>query len=482
VGPPKTELWLNKVLEPFDIKFANDSAKYFVGGWLQSMENPLHFLTHGLRDDQNEVGMVVGASLVATGAARPVIVGKYGYLDAGDMREGTRGYLGNMDYDMGEPLGQIVIAAEQDYGKGKVLVFGDTSAFANGIITNTGEFCNRVFTWLASETSKPNGKAKESANGPTHLAAGSGKLLSYTKTLAAILLLVGAIACFRLSGGYAGVVAGALVVGLVVAAHSTNNAVPLGPGQDGSVRLAYVDNYHMPKVSKEGWRDDGLMALHLNLMRNGFYTQNLKKFDLETLQGADLVVTVAPSAPFTRKDVEAVERYLEGGGTMILTASHEDLDAIQKLLDAFDLRIPFTPLGRFKIPVAAAAGKFVPFWRVWPIEYLGEPTLPRTYLTTKWYGELPVKEDYDTSQILIPYEPTNEKGKTGQSYDLAVRLNVGKGKLILIADSGFWMNKNLEIEKMNEIRDPAMKKNYMDSIYFMQWMLQTHVPQTKESN
>ncbi len=42
-----------------------------------------------------------------------------------------------------------------------------------------------------------------------------------------------------------------------------------------------------------------------------------------------------------------------------------------------------------------------------------------------------------------------------------------KGKFILIADSRLWMNKNLEIEKTNEA-SAATKKNYADSIYFME--------------
>jgi len=443
-GNVETKLWLNEVLEPFDIKFVNDSAKYFIGGWLQSMENPVHPLTWGLRDDQNEVGMVVGASLSITGAARPIIVGRYGFLDDGDLREGSRGYLGNLDFDMGEPLGQTVIAATQSFGKGKLLVFGDTSAFANGIITNTGDFINRVFTYMAQGGAKPD---VEKLAGKDFIAARVSQPTGSMMTFIAIILLAGAVVCLVYSGGSSAAVAGAFVVCALIGFRGTDMTVTLGPGANrtprdaSAVRIAYVDSYHMPKISNEGWRDDGVMGLHLNLMRNGFYTQNLKSFDLETLRKATLLVIVAPSVEFSKSDVQTVRDYIAGGGTVILTAGYEDIAATKPLLDAFNLEIPYTPLGRFMIPVAAAGGQYVRFWRIWPIEAAGS----------------------DPLEAIIPYEPS-----LGNKYNLGVKRPYGTsgGSLIVVADSGFWMNKNLEREETHD----------KESIYFMKWLLETHVP------
>jgi len=448
-GRVETKLWLNDVLEPFDIKFVNDSAKYFIGGWLQSMENPVHPLTWGLRDDQNEVGMVVGASLSITGAARPIIVGRYGFLDAGDMREGGRGYLGNLDFDMGEPLGQTIIAATQQFGKGRLLVFGDTSAFANGIITNTGEFVNRVFTYMAlthgRATVRTGGVALRSALDPSKFDASSvSRPTGLPMAVLAVILLAGAAVCLAMSGGASEVVAGAFVVCALIGFRGTDMSVKLGPGGNrsvrdaGAIRVAYVDSYHMPKISNEGWRDDGVMGVHLNLMRNGFYTQNLKSFDLETLQKAALLVIVAPSREFSRSDVQTVLEYVAGGGTVILTSGYEDLAATRRLLDAFNLDIPYTPLGRFMIPVAAAGGQYVRFWRIWPVV----PTA-----------------NAENVEVIIPYEPN-----PGNKFNLGVRRPYGAngGSFILIADSGLWMNKNLEREETHD----------KESIYFMKWMLE----------
>ena len=145
---------LNDVLEPYSIRYNFDSADWFVGGWLHSYQYASHPITAGMRDDMNDAGSVIGASLCVEPPAFPLVMGKYGYSDPGNESEGgQRGYLGNLNYDPGEPMGDIVLCAAQHHGKGKVLVFGDTSAFANAILVNSHDFVNRAFTWLAKDES-----------------------------------------------------------------------------------------------------------------------------------------------------------------------------------------------------------------------------------------------------------------------------------------------------------------------------------------
>ena len=621
-GEKVAKLWLNDLFapKPFHIRFMNDSAKYFVGGWLQSMENPAHPLTYGLPDDQNEVGMVVGASLGVTSPARPVIVGKYGFLDPGDLREGPRGYLGNLEFDMGEELGQIVIAAEQAYGRGRVLVFGDTSAFANGIITNTGEFCNRVFTWLAlnARDKRPELTAGLESFDPERVSPSSNAPM----TLLTLVLLAVAGVAFVYAGGWQGLPIAAVIMGVIAASPNPDITVRFGPGlgrtprDAGAIRVAYIDEYHMPRISKEGWRDDGVMGLHLNLMRNGFYSLNLKTFDLDTLRRAAVVVIVAPTKEISARDVDVIKAYISGGGTVILTAGYEEISCTRRLLKAFDLEIPYVPLGRFKLPVQEAGGRNVPFWRIWPIEFTGHKTpvdgkepfhviipyepvdqsrtlavpvldtltvsgtavavkvddaaaaeavelifeadaqlkglvnvgvddskltlagqvpsdellrkagelaamvsglpvvnslattrtgtpslAPRTLAEMKGELEAKLKADPVLRAERISVSESGDKlvlGGTVSSeaarrragalattvasrtkvYNLAGVRAYGAGNLIVIPDSGFWTNKNLEIEKMGELA-PEQKENYMQSIEFMHWLLTVYVSQAK---
>ncbi|MEW6606999.1 MAG: hypothetical protein AB1414_06025 [bacterium] len=140
---------LNDILEPVNIKYNFDSADYFIGGWLHSYQYLNHPITIGLEDIEDEPGIVVGASLKITHPAYPIIMGKYGYSDPGKEDNPEQAYLGNLDYDPNEQLGDIILVACQNYGQGKVLVFGDTSSFANSLLVFSHDFVNRVFSWLA---------------------------------------------------------------------------------------------------------------------------------------------------------------------------------------------------------------------------------------------------------------------------------------------------------------------------------------------
>ena len=64
-----------------------------------------------MRDDMNDAGSVIGASLSAPPPAFPLVTGKYGYSDPGNESDGgQRGYLGNLNYDLGEPMGMSCCA------------------------------------------------------------------------------------------------------------------------------------------------------------------------------------------------------------------------------------------------------------------------------------------------------------------------------------------------------------------------------------
>ncbi|MFQ5905226.1 MAG: hypothetical protein ACE5JA_01505, partial [bacterium] len=101
--------WLNAVLRPFRIRYNFDSADYFVGGWLHSYFYPSSPLTVGLSDEQNDVGSVVGASLRISYPAVPIVIGRYGFSDKGDPEDEDGGYLGNLEYEPGERLGDVVL-------------------------------------------------------------------------------------------------------------------------------------------------------------------------------------------------------------------------------------------------------------------------------------------------------------------------------------------------------------------------------------
>ena len=143
----------NDVLSPTDMRVAFDCATFAVGGWLQSYEAMIHPTTAGIPDDRNQLGIVIGGSLQTGRRARPIAVGRWGWSDLGD--EGSsRAMIGNERYDPGEKLGDLLLAAEQPVGKGKVIAFGDTSSFTNGINVGSHVFTSRLFAYLANGSAR----------------------------------------------------------------------------------------------------------------------------------------------------------------------------------------------------------------------------------------------------------------------------------------------------------------------------------------
>jgi len=77
--------------------------------------------------------------------------------------------------------------------------------------------------------------------------------------------------------------------------------------------------------------------------------------------------------------------------------------------------------------------------------------VPNTSETAMFWKAWPVYSDDSAAKIVCSY---NE-------YPLIAIKDYGKGKFVLIGDSQFFLNKNLEMEK----------QPYMDNINFLRWLL-----------
>jgi len=405
--------YFNDALYPTSIRVRFDCAQWAVGGWLECYETPAHPTTLGYRPERNDLGVVIGASLAGRWPARPLIVGRWGWSDRGD--EGSpRALIGNDRYDAGERLGDVWLAAQQRLGKGKVIVFGDTSPLTNGINIGCHAFTSSLLAYLAGGRSEPS---------PWRELVG---LLA--AAAAAVCLLV------RATPLRAAVVALAAALALGICTESTHRAGTLLA--DGSARqpnfVAYIDASHLEAYSPEALRDDGLMGLEYTLMRSGFLTLALSDFQPDALQKASLLVSVAPSRPFSVAEREAVRDFVEGGGIFICTAGYDQCEAAAPLLKDFGLGVGVAgkdlqeprPLGHFKSRYFNNKGKmhFVRFhaaWGVWADNSVPGPRggkLEEAQVVAYGSGDVPVI-------LMRPW---------------------GKGKAVLVGDTCFAMNKNLE--------------------------------------
>ncbi|MFW6108348.1 MAG: DUF4350 domain-containing protein, partial [bacterium] len=260
----------NEVLAPTAMAVRFDSATFAVGGWLHSYEPLAHPATAGIGDRRNQFGVVIGASVEAHFPARPLLAGRWGWADPGDPGSGAA-MMGNHRYDGGEKLGDLVLAAEQRLGKGRVIAFGDTSSMTNGITVGAHPFTSRLLAYAAGGVSSP----QEPWGGVVGLVLGAA--------LVAMLALhpgprrIGLVAAFT----------GVSLVLCAAAAGRSALVLPDGRRQQPN-NLAYLDTAHVGAQSDESWRPDGTAGLTMTLMRNGYLALDLPELTRARLERAGL--------------------------------------------------------------------------------------------------------------------------------------------------------------------------------------------------
>ncbi len=393
----------NDVLAPTSMRMRFDSATFAVGGWLHSYEAMAHPTTTGISDDRNEFGVVIGASVQARWPARPLLVGRWGWNDAGD-EASARAMMGNGRYDSGEKLGDLILAAEQPMGKGRVIAFGDTSSFSNAINVSSHVFTSRLLAYLAE---------------------GADAHPMWRQLLAAMIaLLLAVLLCLRPGIAKIALVAVGLAASLVVCAQATSAAAkPLPDGRRTTPNnLAYIDASHLEAYSGESWRPDGVGGLALTLMRSGYLTLSLDELTAERLERAGLLVSIASARTFSPEEKRTIADFVSAGGSFIITVGQNRIGPSLPLLRELGFQpeqadaLEPEPLGHFKSPYLESAEQrvYVRFHAAWSVR------------------------SSDADARVIAY------GRDHQPVIILRR--IGAGKVVLVGDTGFAMNKNLEHE------------------------------------
>lgn len=396
----------NEAVAPTGMRVAFDSATFAVGGWLHSYETMLHPATAGIADDRNQFGVVIGASLEAGLRGHPIIVGRWGWSDWGD--EGSsRAMLGSDRYDPGERLGDLLLAAEQRMGKGKIILFGDTSSLTNGINVSSHVFTSRLFAYLANGSTWAHPLWRQVLG--LLLAAATAALVIRCLSVSAVTLI---------ALGLAGSLTAVLAV-----TDGIWQVLPDGRSRSPN-NLAYIDTSHLEAFSGESWRGDGVGGLILTLMRNDYLTLSMPRLDSERLRRAGLLVSIAPRRSFSRRERAAVRDFVDRGGVLVLMAGYEDAGPSRGILSDFGFTIADdshgarepVPMGHFKSPYLRSGDKrvFVRFHAAWPV----------------------VCED-PQAQVLV-------YGK--DNLPVVIMRRVGAGKVVVVADTCFAANDNLERE------------------------------------
>ena len=403
---------INDLLEPWNISLRNDSAQFFPQGWFQCYRFRQGTPFASLRDDaENRPGILVGASLELGIPAEPFVLGRWGYSDWGlndPAPEGNRGHLGDFEYQASERLGDLVLVAGQRSGKGRVLVFGDTSSFFNATLSRSFELLQANLSWLGESN-------------VWSLAASKPGRLS-----AMVLLLCFCGLAFRWRNSASTVSALATAGIYSIACH--------GPGglldyDDSFARehLAVIDFSHQPNASKHSSMDDGLHGVSINLLRYGLMPVTANEWDPTMIDRARYVVMNAPRKPVSGGERRDLTRFMERGGTVIVGCGYQNYATCRSLLEPLGLRVRNVPLGRFFD--RPAFGQNVSFMSAWPIEVSN-----------------------DKAEIVCSHEAGS----------LIVSVPVGDGQLVLIGDSEFLHNRNMEGHDNHDPANTAFLKNLFD--------------------
>jgi hypothetical protein len=420
----------NDVLKPTAMHVRFDTAVSETESWQHAYAAMAHPAVTGIGDRRNRFGFVLSPSIRARWPARPLLVGRWGWSDPGI----DAALTGVSRFDAGEQLGDLVLAAEQRLGRGRVVVLSDTSSFTSEGNVTSYVFTGRLLAYLAQRRSSPQAAWRQ----------GLG-------LLACVVLL--ALVAWPLDGARIAAVAVALALALAGSRMFTHvSARVLPDGRKNAVynNVAYIDASHLEAYSDNAWEPDGTAGLALTLMRNGYLTFRLPELTSERLERAGMLISIAPARSFSARERRAVRKFVEDGGIFIATVGAEHAGPIQPLLEDFGLGVPRSPL------TASEEGHEPKPMGAFPLRYRTDEqsnSYGLVYIYAGWPVECP------DSAVLL-------RGPEGGP--VASWHQVGRGKVVLIGDSAFATNKNFEYSGTG----PSLARSH--SALFWRWLI-THL-------
>ena len=298
---------INDLLEPCNILFNNDSAQFWPQGWFNSYRIRQGNAFGWLQDPaENRLSILVGASLALKPPARPLVMGRFGYGDWGtDEETEDKGHLGDFEYQATERMGDLVLVAGEHVGKGKVLVFGDTTSFFNNNLNRSNEILRAALTWFGE---------------PAAYAWFNGKTLGVIAFIGVFVLL----SVSLLTRGSALPVTLVILAAAAFVAHRPTGLLPIdrAVGRD---RLAVFDFSHHPYASKHGSMGDALYGLSISLLRYDMLPVAQNHWNRENLDNARILILNAPRRAFSPRKRKEIMNFMERGGIVLMACGAQVL-------------------------------------------------------------------------------------------------------------------------------------------------------------
>ena len=393
---------LNSLLNPVDIRFRFDTAipMNVKNNW-ESCYQLLHDRSIFNIKRMNQIHIGLGASLNVGLGSYPTIIGRYGFSDCGNHSNIEKAFQGDFEYNEGEQIGDVILAAYTYYGNGRVYVFGDTDPFKGDSLALTMPMIDGIFSWLDGNNIS---------------------IVNYTLVSLSFFFLGAAlIIYFYFKKNQVHFVLLPLTVCMGLIFSCTINPLIIGENECHG-NIVYIDSTHVERFNIAFYKNDSLTGLMINLMRNNYLPLILTDFSKEKIKKAEMIIFNAPTKIFTYDEVKFLKQYIYDGGLVILATGYEDKGASMPLLSEFSRDIYEIPLGP------------VPYVEDNSDLYLNEP---------RFVDVWPIKftdENYNSSE----FEHFYNFEIFGEKYVLVNFTRYGKGGFLFICDSQFLLDKNIE--------------------------------------
>jgi hypothetical protein len=417
-----------------------DTALSRTGNWEQSYEIMSHPATAGINDLRNAFGLQFGSTVGANWRWRPVLVGRWGWSEPG--RDAAR--HGSAEYKAGEPLGDLVLAAEQRFDKGCVFVLGDTKPLDNASLPGSFEFVGRLFSYLADRPSSPQAFWRQCC------------------TLAGLLAMIGLLAG-RPVAWQVMLTSATMAVSLVCCTAMGDAAGRILPDgrivtSAGAAGVACVDASHLEAYAtdsrRRGTENLGISEFLRTLMRQGYLPLLAPDLSRQRLDRCQLLVSIAPAREFSQAERADIKQFVSDGGTFLCMAGAENARPGAPLLADFGFKVP-------RSPVAPGDGVTEPA----PLGHF-QQTFGTSKRYVQFYAGWPVECTQASSQDWISWSD----GK--QDLPVVAWHAEGSGAVAVIGDTHFAANENIQ-------RGGAALP---DQIQFWRWLFSRVVPGQKEWN
>ena len=405
-GDPATNLgvkesFLNSLLQPTGISFRDDTADSLTERWEDNLQAAPHAATASSDPGRSQFSIDRAASLRISWPAVPLLVGHWGWNEAGN--DPDRRTV--QPYAPGNHLGDLVLAAQQKAGRGTVVVLGATGCLSNDGLPFSYTSAGPLLAALAADSQTP--------------LAWWRQILGLATAGAAMVWVFHRFDPLRVATASAALSLAVFTCSLLNKA--TAELLPLGD-RTAARRIIYVDGSHLEAMGKDPWCENGIGRLMRVLADNNYLPLAAPDLAPERLRRAAMLISIAPARAFSSGEMAAVEGFVKQGGFFLSMVGSPEAEPSRALLEKLSLDIkpmpvpPWIqeretiPLGRFAYPNQEQPN--VEFYAAWPVS--------STTRENTWPKDGPLGEPVIAGQ------------RTGQ------------GQAFILGDTAFALNKNFE--------------------------------------